>query len=79
MFVPSGFLDIVGNMKRGELIKTFGDKFSSSEDDTDKLVFFETTSKFLIYEDDFKSLDGQFKEMDIPNGVKSITMDPNPV
>jgi len=50
-------------MKRGELIKTFDDRFSSSDDGTDKLVFFETTSKFLIYEDDFENLDGQYKEI----------------
>jgi len=72
MFIPSDFLDIVGNMKRGELKKTFEDKFSGDEDGADKMIFFETTSKFLTYEDNTENklldasfkplLDGQFKE-----------------
>jgi len=33
------------------LIKSFNDKFSGSEDSADKMIFFETTSKFLTYED----------------------------
>jgi len=45
----------------------------------DKMIYFETTSKFLIYEDDFEVLKGQYSESDIPEGVKKIAMDPNPL
>jgi len=58
MFIPSAFLDIDGNMKRGELIKTFEDRFSSEVELSSKMVFFETVSKFLTFNDDNENLKG---------------------
>ena len=50
----------------------------SDENVEDKLIFWETTSKFLIYDRDSNLLEGQVKDKAVPDGVKAKTMNPDP-